>query len=158
MAKKILVLCVLLAVIGFAAYRAFPEGPFAAPKPVLEASEQGSPEHKSAKAPVLKTLPLALVSPPPSRQDVVKPALIQQGSDSTAADAAQARARILDVLAHAFGALVLSRACPDDSPLADEVLAVSRQAILESLRPQLGAPTARAAKARRTASRRRSAG
>jgi len=34
------------------------------------------------------------------------------------------------------GALVMSRACPDDSPLADEFLAVSRDAILESLRPQ----------------------
>lgn len=53
--------------------------------------------------------------------------------DATAAG--QARARILDVLAHAVGALVLSRACPDDSPLADEFLTVGRDAILESLRP-----------------------
>lgn len=52
------------------------------------------------------------------------------------ADAAQVRARILDTLAHAVGALVMSRACPDDSPLADEFLAVSRDAILESLRPR----------------------
>ena len=60
----------------------------------------------------------------------------QQGGASTAAEAAQARARILDVLAHAVGALVVSRACPDGSPLADEVLTVSRDAILESLRPR----------------------
>jgi TetR/AcrR family transcriptional repressor of nem operon len=33
---------------------------------------------------------------------------------------------ILDVLSHAVGALVMSRACPDDSPLADEILAVCR--------------------------------
>jgi TetR/AcrR family transcriptional repressor of nem operon len=61
-------------------------------------------------------------------------ARIQQSGASDAAGAAQARARILDALAHAVGALVMSRACPDDSPLADEFLAVSRDAILESLR------------------------
>jgi TetR/AcrR family transcriptional regulator, transcriptional repressor for nem operon len=51
---------------------------------------------------------------------------------------AQARASILDALAHAIGALVMSRACPDGSALADEILACSRDAILESL-PQPGA-------------------
>jgi TetR/AcrR family transcriptional repressor of nem operon len=50
-----------------------------------------------------------------------------------AADAAQTRARLLDALSHAVGALVMSRACPDDSPLADEILAVSRDAILQTL-------------------------
>jgi len=39
------------------------------------------------------------------------------------------------VLSHAVGALVMSRACPDDSPLADEILAVCRNAILSSQRP-----------------------
>lgn len=78
--------------------------------------------------------------------------LIQQGGASTASDAAQARARTLDVLAHAVGALVMSRACPDDSPLADELLAVSREAILEALRPQ------QAARAPRATPRRRGAG
>jgi len=64
-------------------------------------------------------------------------AVLSQAADaSIASDAAQARARILDVLAHAVGALVMSRACPDESPLADEFLAVGRDAILESLRPQ----------------------
>lgn len=63
----------------------------------------------------------------------------QQGGASTAAEAAQARAGVLDVLAHAVGALVMSRACPDDSPLADEFLAASRRAILESLRPRQAA-------------------
>lgn len=62
--------------------------------------------------------------------------LSQQGPASDGASAAQARARILDTLAHAVGALVLSRACPDDSPLADEILAVCRDAILDSLKPQ----------------------
>lgn len=75
-------------------------------------------------------------------------ARIQQSGVSDAAGAAQARARILDVLAHAVGALVLSRACPDDSPLADEFLAVSRDAILESLRP--GQVTKATSRRRRT--------
>ena len=76
-------------------------------------------------------------------------ALIQQNGVSDAAGAARARARILDVLAHVVGALVMSRACPDDSPLADEFLAVGRDAILESMQPQLAA---------KAASRRRSTG
>lgn len=70
-------------------------------------------------------------------------------SGASAADAAQVRRRILDTLAHAVGALVLSRACPDDSALADEFLAVGRGAILESLRPK---------RATKAAPRRRSAG
>ena len=61
--------------------------------------------------------------------------LSQQGPSAKPADAAQARARILDVMAHAVGALVLSRACPDDSPLADEFLEVCRDAILSSQTP-----------------------
>lgn len=48
-------------------------------------------------------------------------------------DTGQARARSLDILAHAVGAIVMSRACPDDSPLADEILAVCRDEILASL-------------------------
>jgi TetR/AcrR family transcriptional repressor of nem operon len=39
----------------------------------------------------------------------------------------------LDILAHAVGAIVMSRACPDDSPLADEILAICRDRILASL-------------------------
>jgi TetR/AcrR family transcriptional repressor of nem operon len=46
------------------------------------------------------------------------------------ADSAQVRARRLAIMAQALGAIVLSRACPDDSSLADEVLAASREAIL----------------------------
>lgn len=43
------------------------------------------------------------------------------------------RAKMIDTLAHVVGALVLSRACPDDSPLADEILAACRTQILTSL-------------------------
>jgi len=42
----------------------------------------------------------------------------------------EARAERIDTLAHVVGALVLSRACPDDSPLADETLEVCRTRIL----------------------------
>jgi TetR/AcrR family transcriptional repressor of nem operon len=43
------------------------------------------------------------------------------------------RGELLDLLAHAVGALVMSRACPDDSPLADEILAACRERILDAL-------------------------
>ena len=44
----------------------------------------------------------------------------------------EARAKRIDTLAHVVGAIVLSRACPDDSPLADEILEVCRTRILRS--------------------------
>ncbi len=43
----------------------------------------------------------------------------------------EARAKRIDTLAHVVGALVLSRACPDDSGLADEILEVCRTRLLE---------------------------
>ena len=46
------------------------------------------------------------------------------------------RAKMLDALAHIVGAVVLSRACPDDSPLADEILEACRQGILAPLLPK----------------------
>lgn len=69
----------------------------------------------------------------------------RKGASSGPADAARARARLIDVLSHAVGALVLSRACPDDSPLADEILTVCRDAILGSQTP----PGTERAKARK---------
>ncbi|OAJ52918.1 TetR family transcriptional regulator [Paraburkholderia ginsengiterrae] len=60
-------------------------------------------------------------------------ALGREGPSVDGADSGQARTRSLDILAHAVGAIVMSRACPDDSPLADEILAVCREAILASL-------------------------
>ena len=53
-----------------------------------------------------------------------------------------ARAEALDMLAHAVGAIVMSRACPDDSPLADEILAVCRDRILAALDPAAPVPEA----------------
>ncbi|MBN3785741.1 TetR family transcriptional regulator [Burkholderia sp. Ac-20353] len=60
-------------------------------------------------------------------------ALSPEGTALDGADPDQVRARSLDILAHAVGAIVMSRACPDDSPLADEILAVCRDEILASL-------------------------
>lgn len=80
--------------------------------------------------------------------------LSQQAVASGTSDPAQARARILDVLTHLVGALVLSRACPDESPLADEILAVSSNAILGSLESK---QVPRAGKATKARSRQRSA-
>jgi TetR/AcrR family transcriptional regulator, transcriptional repressor for nem operon len=48
-------------------------------------------------------------------------------------DAGRTRAEVLDMLAHAVGAIVMSRACPDDAPLADEILEVCRARILAAL-------------------------
>ena len=61
---------------------------------------------------------------------------------SEAAEAGQARARAINILAHAVGAIVMSRACPDDSALADEILAVCRQELLGSLGASAGAEPA----------------
>ena len=52
-------------------------------------------------------------------------------------DQNEARAMMIDTFAHAVGAVVLSRSCPDDSPLADEILEVCRRKILASLLPSV---------------------
>lgn len=70
-------------------------------------------------------------------------ALSREGLSLDGANSRQKRARSLDILTRAVGAIVLSRACPDDSPLADEILAVCRKEILASLRPA-GSPSATA--------------
>lgn len=48
-------------------------------------------------------------------------------------DQREARAKMINVFAHAVGALVLSRACPDDSALADEILEACRTELLAAL-------------------------
>ncbi|WP_339412236.1 TetR/AcrR family transcriptional regulator [Pseudomonas sp. EA_35y_Pfl2_R5] len=57
--------------------------------------------------------------------------LLNAGGQSSEEAQRHARARVIDSVAHALGALVLSRACPDDSPLADEILEVCRTALLK---------------------------
>jgi TetR/AcrR family transcriptional repressor of nem operon len=62
-------------------------------------------------------------------------ALSREAAPAGGAASRQVRAKSLDMLAHAVGAIVLSRACPDESRLADEILAVCRNAIVASLSP-----------------------
>lgn len=71
-------------------------------------------------------------------------------------DSSAARARFLAMFAQAVGAIVMSRACPDDSPMADEILAVCRDEILSSLAPP-EKPGVAAKERRRTAGIQRSA-
>lgn len=40
------------------------------------------------------------------------------------------RTKAIDILAPAVGALLLARACPEDSPLAHEILDICRNEIL----------------------------
>ncbi len=73
---------------------------------------------------------------------------LSQHASLSGADPEQARAKILDMLTHAVGAIVMSRACPDDSPLADEILEVCRDAILGTIaRPVSSAAPRRRRKA-----------
>ncbi|WP_336346748.1 TetR family transcriptional regulator [Pseudomonas monsensis] len=53
----------------------------------------------------------------------------------TSPDAApgEGRRKMIDLLSRAAGAIILSRACPDDSTLADEILQVCRAEMLASL-------------------------
>lgn len=60
-------------------------------------------------------------------------ALTQNDSASGEGRSALSRADALDALAHAVGAIVMSRACPDDSPLSDEILSVCRGRLHASL-------------------------
>jgi len=68
---------------------------------------------------------------------------LSQHSSFSGIDPEQARAKILEMLTHAVGAIVMSRACPDDSPLADEILAVCRNAILQTVPSSAPAETPR---------------
>ncbi|MGX9566742.1 TetR/AcrR family transcriptional regulator [Pseudomonas viciae] len=45
----------------------------------------------------------------------------------------EARVKMIDLLARAVGAIMLSRSCPDDSALADEILAVCHAQMTASL-------------------------
>lgn len=67
-------------------------------------------------------------------------ALGREGAMLDDVDQRSMRARMIDMLAHAVGALVLSRSCPDDSSLSDEILKVCRKQILAPL-SSAGRPT-----------------
>ncbi|MDH2435531.1 TetR family transcriptional regulator [Pokkaliibacter sp. MBI-7] len=55
--------------------------------------------------------------------------LASKNAELTGADVNQSRARQIALIAQAVGAIVLSRSCPQDSPLADEIL----EACLDSI-------------------------
>ena len=56
-------------------------------------------------------------------------AALRPADGEDAALAGETRTRQLATIAQVVGAIVLSRACPDDSPLADDILAACRAAI-----------------------------
>ena len=62
--------------------------------------------------------------------DGIESILAAMNKASGIADTHQARAQQIALLARALGAIVLSRACPDSAPLADEILDACRQRIL----------------------------
>ncbi len=57
----------------------------------------------------------------------------QSGAPEDSPQEGDLRARRIEVIAQVIGAIVLSRACPDDSPLADEILDACRAAVLSRL-------------------------
>ncbi len=63
-------------------------------------------------------------------------AILENDDKAVGEDAKRAaRAMTIDTIAHVVGALVLSRSCPDDSPLADEILEICRTRILSQYEP-----------------------
>lgn len=74
-------------------------------------------------------------------------ALGREGAMLGDVDQRSGRAKMIDMLAHAVGAMVLSRSCPDDSSLSDEILEVCRKQILASL--SAGRPTSVQRRSRR---------
>lgn len=60
-------------------------------------------------------------------------ALGREGASPGDMDRRSARAKMIGLLAQSVGALVLSRSCPDDSALSDEILNVCRKQILAAL-------------------------
>jgi TetR/AcrR family transcriptional repressor of nem operon len=65
-------------------------------------------------------------------------AAVERGAMAAGADQRAARAQAISVFAQMLGALVLSRACPDDSPLSDEILDTCRSQIHATLAPTVG--------------------
>lgn len=60
-------------------------------------------------------------------------AAVERGAMAAGADQQAARESAISLFSQMLGALVLSRACPDDSPLSDEILDVCRQQMFAAL-------------------------
>ncbi|WP_431110475.1 TetR/AcrR family transcriptional regulator [Variovorax paradoxus] len=58
-----------------------------------------------------------------------------RSADAEKGEPGGARAKRIEVIAQVIGAIVLSRACPDDSPLADEILEACRASVPARLSP-----------------------
>jgi len=65
-------------------------------------------------------------------------AAVERGAMAAGADRRAARAQAISLFCQMLGALVLSRACPDDSPLSDEILDACRSRIVAALAPTVG--------------------
>lgn len=77
---------------------------------------------------------LAALGADASRQSQDVKAIFADGIEAMLAKhGSERRAKMLSLIAQAMGAVVMSRACPDDSPLADEILAICRADILARL-------------------------
>jgi len=63
---------------------------------------------------------------------------VERGAMAAGAEQGAARAAAISLFSQLLGALVLSRACPADSPLADEILDVCRRQLLATLPPASG--------------------
>ncbi|HUN91580.1 MAG TPA: TetR family transcriptional regulator [Burkholderiaceae bacterium] len=79
-------------------------------------------------------------------------AAVERGAIAAGEEPSAARAKAIAIFSQMLGALVLSRACPDDSPLSDEILEACRAQILATLDPVVTA-SARKAPSRRRSSR-----
>lgn len=77
-------------------------------------------------------------------------AAVERGAMAAGADQAAARAQAIGLFAQMLGALVLARACPDDSPLSDEILETCRSQILAALPPPVRPESPSAASRRRS--------
>lgn len=64
--------------------------------------------------------------------------LQNQASEGEGQSTDKQRAARIAAIAQVVGALMLSRACPDDSPLADEILDACREVVLARLSPNPG--------------------
>lgn len=62
-------------------------------------------------------------------------AAVEQAATASGADPAVARAQAIGLFSQMLGALTLSRACPDEAPLADEILEVCRDQLLAAIAP-----------------------
>lgn len=77
-------------------------------------------------------------------------AAVEGGAIAAGADQSTARRQAIGLFSQILGALVLSRACPDESPLSEEILEACRSQALAALGPAIGAEAPKARPRRRS--------